>query len=168
MGIHIIVDGYNLIRQSPQLRAAEAEAIESGREALLELLWRYKKVKGHQITVVFDAWGSPEAKRQRQIIRGIRVIYSRAGERADEVIKEMAKRERERAVVVTSDREIRQYAERFGAASISSPEFEARLEMAIYFDLKGLEEEDEGLSHPPRGKKLPKKQRRQQARLRKL
>ncbi|MBA2847868.1 hypothetical protein G4V39_06500 [Thermosulfuriphilus ammonigenes] len=166
MGIHLIIDGYNLIRQSPALRAAEAEAIESGREALLDLLWRYKKVKGHQVTVVFDAWGSREARRQRQTIKGIKVIYSRAGETADEVIRELVRKEGQRAIVVSSDREVQAYAERFGATSISSPEFESRLELALYQDLKGLEEDD--LPPQGRGKKLPKKLRRRQARLRKL
>ena len=54
--MHLIVDGYNLIKQSPRLQALDAMDLQAGREALLELLADYRRRSHHQITVVFDGW----------------------------------------------------------------------------------------------------------------
>lgn len=45
MALHIIIDGYNLIRQSRQLAAFERMDLQTGREALLDQLAVSKKVK---------------------------------------------------------------------------------------------------------------------------
>ena len=58
MPIHIIIDGYNLIRRSKKLSAFDVQDIQLGREALIDMLATYKKIKAHRITVVFDAGGS--------------------------------------------------------------------------------------------------------------
>jgi len=123
--MHIIIDGYNLIRQSDTLRRFERQSLEAGRQALLQQVSRYRKQKGHRITVVFDGWenGSPLEERDRQ--GGITIVYSRRGEKADEVIKRMVLHQGEEIVVVTSDREVAAYADRKGAASLTSLEFEA-------------------------------------------
>ena len=52
MPLEIIIDGYNLIRQSRSLRRLDAQSLEQGREALLERLIAYHQVRGHPITVV--------------------------------------------------------------------------------------------------------------------
>jgi len=123
--MHIIIDGYNLIRQSDTLRRFEKQSLEAGRQALLQQASLYRKQKGHRITVVFDGWenGSPFEERDRQ--GGITIIYSRRGEKADEVIKRMVLQKGEETVVVTSDRDIAGYVTRKGATSLTSPEFEA-------------------------------------------
>ena len=54
MAVHVVVDGYNLIRQSGALSSEEALSLELGRGALLERLRRYKRIRGHQITAVFN------------------------------------------------------------------------------------------------------------------
>jgi len=55
MSFHIIIDGYNLIRQSCTLAAFDQKDLQLGREVLLDKLAAYKKIKHHKITVVFDA-----------------------------------------------------------------------------------------------------------------
>ena len=65
-----------------------------------------------------------DLKESRDRHQGILVIYSRRGERADEVIKRLLHQERERALVVTSDREIQVCAEQAKAAWINASEFE--------------------------------------------
>jgi len=126
--MHIIIDGYNLIRQSDTLRPLERAALEDGRKALLQLLTEYKKRKGHAITVVFDGWQGGSFREEQQKTAGVRVIYSRIGESADEVIKRLVRARRgEETLVVTSDREIRDAAERAGSVSMPSPDFEMRL-----------------------------------------
>ncbi|NQT68664.1 MAG: NYN domain-containing protein, partial [Desulfobacteraceae bacterium] len=54
MSIHIIIDGYNLIRQSNFFSTIDRRDMQLGRETLIETLAAYKGIKGHKITVVFD------------------------------------------------------------------------------------------------------------------
>jgi uncharacterized protein len=126
--MHIIVDGYNLIRQSNALRHYERISLEEGRRALLRSLAGYRKLRGHRITIVFDGWegGSPHEERDRA--GGMDIIYSRLGEKADEVIKRLVAAANEEILVVTSDREIAHFAARRGKASIDSFSFAERLE----------------------------------------
>jgi predicted RNA-binding protein with PIN domain len=50
-------------------------------------------------------------------------MYSRAGEKADDVIVRITKAKGSSCVVVTSDREVRRVVEKFGAVAISAREF---------------------------------------------
>ena len=122
--MHLIVDGYNVIRQSPRLQCLDVMDLQAGREALLDLLALYRVRSHHQITVVFDGWQQGDLKESRDRHHGILVIYSRRGERADEVIKRLLNQERERALVVTSDREIQVCAEQAKATWINAGQFE--------------------------------------------
>ena len=122
--MHLIVDGYNLIRQSSQLHILDAMDLQAGREALLELLAHYRSRSHHRITVVFDGWQGGDLKESRDRHQGLLIVYSRRGERADEVIKRLLHQERERALVVTSDREIQRYADQVKAAWINAGQFE--------------------------------------------
>lgn len=125
--MHLIIDGYNLIRQSDAFRQSEKVSLEEGRHALLRSLSQYRKRTGHRLTVVFDAWasGSPEVERDRY--GGIAILYSQRGRTADDLIKRMVRERREALVVVTSDRDISDFAARRGVPAVSSPDFEARM-----------------------------------------
>lgn len=98
--------------------------LEAGRQALIRFLIPYKQTRGHRITVVFDGWkeGSPTETRDRE--GGITIIYSRQGEKADEVIKRLAAASGEEITVVTSDRDIASFVERRGGTAVSSHDFE--------------------------------------------
>jgi len=176
--MHIIIDGYNLIRQSDSLRRYERLGLEKGRAELLRRLLAYRKLKGHRITVVFDGWIGGPLREERQQEAGIRIIYSRRGEKADEVIKRLARKgSGEELVVVTSDREIAEAVGRSGGVAIASPEFETRMilegEMALLSE-KGVSPEEEADEEAKRdGKKGPsrrlsKKERLTERRRRKL
>lgn len=124
---HIIVDGYNLIRQVSALMQRERVSLEAGRKALLQKLAAYRAAKKHKITVVFDGQGGlgefAAAFRQS----GLNVVFSTLGDTADDVIKALVSRERSAAIVASSDRDITDHARRNGAGSISSPDFYARI-----------------------------------------
>ena len=128
--MHIIVDGYNLIRQSDVLRLHERQSLEAGRKALVHLLAGYRKTRGYRITVVFDGWlsGPPQEECDREA--GVDIIYSRRGEKADEVIKRLARKRTDEMIIVTSDRPVMEAATRAGAAAIPSREFEDRIRQA--------------------------------------
>ena len=174
MALHIIIDGYNLIRNSPELKELDRQDIQLGREGLIDYLAAYKKVKPHKITIVFDGIDMPGHYRQRDRQKGISIKYSRAGESADRVIIRMAAHEKERALVVSSDQEIIRSATASRAATITSPEFSDKLWMAN-FGSKDSDERDVSSGRPsistqkkgPR-RRLSKRQRRNKGKIRKL
>ncbi|MCL2670313.1 MAG: NYN domain-containing protein [Syntrophaceae bacterium] len=125
--MHIIVDGYNLIRQSDPFRSQERISLEEGRRALVRSLARYRQHKGHLITVVFDGWLGGSPMEERDSAGGVTIIYSRLGQKADEVIKRLVEAASEETLVVTSDREVSLFAERRGKAAIASPAFASLL-----------------------------------------
>jgi uncharacterized protein len=173
MSLHIIIDGYNLIRQSSRLSTLDLQDIQLGREALVDMLAAYKKFKAHRITVVFDGTGSPLFSRQRDQQKGIAIVYSHDGESADAVIKKMARREGPKAMVVSSDQDIVRSAASWGATTISARDFESRLTTASYLDGLPAEEENQSGWKPTTKKKGPsrrlsKKQRKNKAKINKL
>ncbi|MBW2604557.1 MAG: NYN domain-containing protein [Deltaproteobacteria bacterium] len=157
MSIHIIIDGYNLIRQSNSFSDLDRRDIQLGREALLDTLASYQRIKRHMITVVFDGTNAPPFSQRENRVKGIKVRFSRSGETADSLIKRMASREREKALVVSSDLDIVNFAAAKGAATVSSSDFEEKIAMAVYMDTKGVEREDEGGWFPTTKKKGPSK-----------
>jgi len=58
---------------------------------------------------------------------GLTVVYSKLGEKADSVIKRILSSSTKPWIVVSSDREISDFAERKGFASVTSNEFEIKL-----------------------------------------
>ena len=175
--MHIIVDGYNLIRQSDTFRQAERKSLEEGRNALIRNLIDYRRFRGHRITVVFDGWVGGSPKEERDIAGGVEIIYSRLGEKADEVIKRLLEKAGEEILVVTSDREIAVFAARRGKTAVASAEFAVRLERSdggsSGADARGTgngEEDDDrtGLKRKGPARRLSKQKRAALARLRKL
>jgi predicted RNA-binding protein with PIN domain len=174
MSLHIVIDGYNLIRQSPTLSSIESNSLEEGREALIARLAGYKRFKTHSITVVFDGAQARSLGQERTREKGIDIVFSRHGELADDVIKRIVAKEGGRVVVVTSDKDVADYAVQHGAAIIGSVDFEFKMQMvgdpdSVWCD---LEDEESGW-RPTTKKKGParrrsKRQRRSRARTSKL
>jgi predicted RNA-binding protein with PIN domain len=128
--MHILIDGYNLIRQSEVFRRFDRMSLEAGRNALMQSLAAYKKLTEHRVTVVFDARDGGFLTEERDRYGGVHCLYSRKGETADDLIKRMIGGRKEAFVVVTSDRAIADFAARRGVAAIASPVFESRLQQA--------------------------------------
>ena len=174
MAIHIIIDGYNLIRQSPDLARLDRQDLQLGREALVTMLAAYKKYKPHAITVVFDGADQPSLYGSRDRARGIAIRYSQGGESADDLIRRMARREKAKALVVSSDREVMAAAEAAGATVMESAAFEHKIAMAGYLGGKGDGEAAESGGWLPTTRKkgpsrrLPKRKRKAKARIDKL
>lgn len=143
----IIIDGYNLI-------GIHHRDLEKQREILINSLIEYRKGKSHEITVVFDGWKTGEARESRFVIGGIKVIYSRIGEKADSVIKRIISSERKEWIVVTSDREIAGHAWASGSVPVPAEDFLKATErkMSSFSD-----EEDEEDYDEPRRKGNPRK-----------
>ncbi|MFH1059638.1 MAG: NYN domain-containing protein, partial [Pseudomonadota bacterium] len=121
--MHLIIDGYNLIHQAPELFLAAD--LGHGREALCLALNLYRKKKGHRLTVVFD--GGEEPNPVRASLKGVPVIYSGSAQKADDVIAGLARSQGAGATVITDDRELAGRCRAGGAAVIAAREFAARL-----------------------------------------
>jgi len=126
-----LVDGYNVIRRSPELAAHEREGLEAGRRALCDLLAQAARMTGDEFTVVFDGAGGGGTARAAGVVR---VVFSSARESADRVLARMA---RQGGAVVSNDREVRQAAARAGAIAVSADDFLARVEVGVRRRLPG-------------------------------
>jgi uncharacterized protein len=177
--MHIIVDGYNLIRQSDTFRQSERKSLEEGRNALIRSLAAYRQLRGHRITVVFDGWMGGSPTEERDLAGGLEIIYSRLGEKADEVIKRLLAKGDEEILVVTSDREIAVFATRRGKTAIASAEFDALLARSTAgssakdtpgAEMTDGEDEDDrtGMKRKGPSRRLSKQKRAALARIRKL
>ena len=138
-----LIDGYNVIRREPDLRAHEAESLEAGRRALLHLLARAHRDPRDEFTVVFDGakvtGGAPSPGR-------IRTIFSRPPHTADDELIRLARQWQSAAVVVTSDRRIQDAARRAGAAALTAERFLEALETRAKGLPAGTEPGPKGLS----------------------
>jgi len=162
-GMRWLVDGYNVIRRSPELAARERRSLEEGRQALCGLLARAARASGDEFTVVFDGargggTGSGGA--------GVRVVFSSARETADRVLARLAA---SGGAVVSNDREVRRAGARAGAVAVSTDDLLQRLERLLAgpevagHDSKEVDagEEDDAPRRPKKGnpRRLPKKRR---------
>ena len=170
----ILIDGYNLIRQSDTLRRYERRSLEEGRRALIAKLVEYEKKKMHKITVVFDGGESGWADEGRDREGKINIIYSRHGERADDVIKRIAAHTMEETIVVSSDREISSYITRLGKTPLSSLEFETIMNQVTSLSLgdslgdKKNNINERQLKKKGPARRLPKAERLTQTKIKKL
>jgi predicted RNA-binding protein with PIN domain len=143
-----VLDGYNVIRRDPDLRAREAESLETGRAALLALVARVAREGPDEFTVVFDG-----ARRTGGAVAPgrVQVVFSRPPETADDVLRRLAAGLREGGVIVTSDRAVQTSARRAGAVTVTAEAFlEAAATPSMPADetIKDDEEDDEA---PRRG-----------------
>ena len=130
MTSHVIIDGYNLLGARGWTNRSGKADLEAAREHLLRDLIGYRRRKGHPVTVVFDGWQQGSDSEHREHRAGVEVVYSRRGERADQVIQRMAEEFGRDCAVVSSDREVADFARSQGAFVIGALEFQARLNVA--------------------------------------
>ena len=119
-----LVDGYNVIRRSPELADEERVSLDAGRQALCRLLANVARVSGDEFTVVFDGSGGGGAAAGRA---DVRVLFSSARESADRVLARLAAGG---GAVVSNDRQVRGTAARAGAIAVSTDDFLTRLARA--------------------------------------
>jgi uncharacterized protein len=116
MGRDILVDGYNIIKNSATFRTVETRNFAAARAALLtQLVNRYRHTP-HRVIVVFDGDGVSE---QVSYERRICIIYSRHNETADSVIARLAAEARvagREVEMYSNDGEVRQAVARQGGA----------------------------------------------------
>ena len=175
MATHLLVDGYNLLGSAGMAVSSGAGRLEAAREALLQRLATYRHRKGHAITLVFDGWQGGSGSEHHEFQSGVEVVYSKRGERADQVIQRLARVYGKECAVVSSDHEVVNAARAAGAFVIGAPEFRAKLQerssSAPVMAFKELDRGDADILKRSKDKggnprKLPKGQRKRKQQLR--
>lgn len=105
---YLLVDGYNVIFDWPDLKALAAQDLSAAREALIQILCNYQGYHQCTLIVVFDAYRVTGGAGGVQRVGGVWVVYTKEAETADAYIEkvtyELGKLEKERRVrAVTSD-----------------------------------------------------------------
>ena len=128
---HLLIDGYNLIKSSQLFHRTE-QALEQARIGLQRALDAYKRHTQNTITLYYDGDGTHELPRQSRYEK-IRIIFSHTPETADDLIMRAAqdKHGAKWLRVISSDREIRRYAERHKIRSTRSEDFLDELDEPI-------------------------------------
>ncbi len=143
----VLIDGYNLIRQSSKLATQERRGgLEAGREALMRTLAAYRRATGDRVIVVFDGDESVGFVAGAGKQQGIEVIFSRFPETADDIIiRRIRKKHGKKAMlVVSSDREIQRAGDRNRIAMVKAEVFEKEMyrRASQGSEVRGRAEED--------------------------
>ena len=168
--MHLIIDGYNLLHADRTLVPLNQIQLQRERDRLVDQLSAYRSLRQMEITVVFDGWQGGWSTEKRERKKGIELVFSKLGEKADEVIKRLAREKGAGATVVTSDREISRYAERVAVAVIASDQFKEKMGSALMKGEQNLQDEEERNGEKKKGpsRMLSKKEKRMRSALKKL
>lgn len=112
---HLVVDGYNVTKNGfPEI------SLEQQRNRLIGAMAGLAAQTGAEVTVVFD--GAERMVGLAAAPRGVRVLFSRKGETADDLIRRLVRGEPpgRPVVVISTDREVADGVRRHGAYPLSS------------------------------------------------
>ena len=103
--VRILVDGYSLLHNWPELAEGHPRYSERARDELVQVLTRYHDATGEPITVFFDGRGPRKKPASGADPRGVEVLFSSAGQTADDLIERAAHRFQSygEVLVVTDD-----------------------------------------------------------------
>ncbi len=121
----LIVDGYNLIRSTPQYCGLAEHDLDAARTALISDVAAFAQGR-YTATVVFDGGGNPHSDGVPHDVAGVMVVFSPSGVDADSVVERLARQSREagrETEVVTSDAQTQWAVMGAGVARRSSAEF---------------------------------------------
>lgn len=123
--VRILVDGYSLLHNWPELAPGAARHSEAARDALVDMLTQYQDARGTPVTVFFDGAGARRGKPKNDSGHAVEVLFSNAGQTADDLIERAAHRFRDygEVLVVTDDYAERDMVSGFGGSVASCDNF---------------------------------------------
>ena len=139
------MDGFSLLHRWPEVAPGKPRHSAAAREELVHRLTLYHDASGTPITVVFDGSKSRAEADESPGHSGVEVLYSRAGQTADQLIERAAFRLKAygEVMVVTDDFAERDTVSSFGGISSSCENF---IRMAEG-DLANLQREVQKYNH---------------------
>ena len=134
----ILVDGYNLLHHWPELAPGQPRHSARARAELIYVLTRYPDATGEPVTIFFDGAGAPPEVPPKESSTPVEVLFSRAGQTADQMIERAAHRFQAygEVLVVTDDRAERDTITGMGGLTAGCANFIRRIESAL-MELRG-------------------------------
>ncbi|MGD0251330.1 MAG: NYN domain-containing protein [Verrucomicrobiota bacterium] len=123
--MRILVDGYSLLHNWPELAPGHPRHSERARKELVHVLTRYHDATGTPVTVFFDGAGAPAGVPKPELTSAVEVLFSRAGQTADQMIERAAYRFNSygETLVVTDDHAERDVVSGMGGSVASCANF---------------------------------------------
>jgi hypothetical protein len=123
--VRILVDGYSLLHNWPEIAPGQPRHSERAREELIQILTRYHDATGEPVTIFFDGAGAPPNMPKNEPGRAVEVLFSSAGQTADDMIERAAHRFQSygEILVVTNDNAERNVVGGFGGSVASCENF---------------------------------------------
>ena len=131
--VRILIDGYSLLHNWPELAPGAARHSAAAREALIARLTQYRDATHTPLTIVFDGQGAAPGTAKLPSSRDVEVLFSRAGNTADDLIERAAYRFKTygEVLVVTDDFAERDTVIGFGGLASSCATFIAQVKGAL-------------------------------------
>src|SRR5665213_1827032 len=131
--VRILVDGYSLLHGWPELAEGLPRHSEAARDALVEMLTHYQDACGTPVTIFFDGRGARRTKPKNTSGKSVEVLFSNAGQTADDLIERAALRFQPygEVLVVTDDFAERDTVSGFGGSVASCGNFIAMIQNAL-------------------------------------
>ena len=122
--VRILIDGYSLLHNWPELAPGAPRHSEKARDALVEMLQHYQDASGTPVTVFFDGTGA-RRKPKNQSGQAVEGLFSSGGQTADDLIERAAHRFQEygEVLVVTEDFAVRNTVSGFDGSVASCANF---------------------------------------------
>ncbi len=129
----ILVDGYSLLHNWPELAPGQPRHSARARDELVHILTRYHDATGEPITVFFDGTGARTVAPAKESNAAVEVLFSRAGQTADDMIERAAHRFQAygEVLVVTDDHAERDTVTGMGGMTASCANFIRMIENAL-------------------------------------
>jgi len=129
----ILIDGYSLLHHWLELAPGAPRHSESARDELIHWLTRYYDATGTPISVFFDGANTSPGKSAVESTPQVEILYSRAGQTADQMIERTAHRFAAfgEVLVVTDDQAERETVRALGGMTSSCPNFIRTVEQAL-------------------------------------
>jgi predicted RNA-binding protein with PIN domain len=129
----ILVDGYSLLHNWPELAAGQPRYSERARNELIHVLTRYHDVTGEPVTIFFDGASAPGNALANESGAAVEILFSRAGQTADQMIERATHRFQDygEVLVVTDDHAERDAVTGMGGMTASCLNFIRMIENAL-------------------------------------
>jgi uncharacterized protein len=153
--VRILVDGYSLLHNWPELARGKPRHSAAARAELVHILTQYQDAAGTPITIFFDGSGAPPGVPKNESTPAVEVLFSKAGQTADDLIERATHRFQPygEVLAVTDDNAERDTVIALGGSASSCLNFIAMVEDA-------LRELAEGVKHHNRTERNRFKQNR--------
>ena len=131
--VRSLIDGYSLLHNWPELAPGRPRHSATARAELVHVLTRYQDTAGTPITIFFDGSGAPPGVPKQEASGRVEVLFSKAGQTADDLIERATHRFQAygEVLVVTDDNAERDTVIAFGGIATSCLGFIATVEGAL-------------------------------------